>query len=137
MRVSFPTLPTDNPGGQTYVRFDGEFGTSFSDSRHLWKFLKQLDQDRKGTATTVVDNTSTSVPPGSQSTVYPLESTDGSRTAFTFPFTFFEDRLDLYLNGLFQRPSVDYLYNATSKQVNFVTAPGAGDQIWAIGFASE
>jgi hypothetical protein len=136
MRVSFPTLPTDNPGGQTYVRFDGEFGTSYSDSRHLWRYLRGLRR-RAGRAGVVVDNQSASAPAGSLATVWPLEAADGSRTSFTYPFTFFADQFDLYLNGLFQRPSIDYSYDPGTKQVTFSAAPDTGDQQWATGYVSQ
>ena len=136
IRVSFPTLPTDNPGGQTYVRFEGEFGTSFSDSRHLWRALRR-QKGTIGQTTVLVDNSSAGVPAGSFATVYPDETANGTRTSFTFPYTFYQGQFDLFLNGLFQRPTIDYTYDPTSKQVTFITAPGTGDQMWAIGYVSE
>lgn len=135
MRVTFPTLPTDNPGGETYVRFDGEFGTNYGDSRHLWRFLKK-NRGRIGEATVVVDNYSDSAPPGSLATVWPNETANGTRTTFTYPYTFYLDQFDLFLNGLFQRPNIDYTYDAASKTITFMTAPGVGDQQWVTGYVS-
>lgn len=136
MKVSFPTVPTDNPGGQTYVRIEGEFGSSYSDSRHLWKFLKK-NRGRIGGATVVVDNYSDSAPPGALATVWPDESANGIRTSFTYPYTFYLDQFDLFLNGLLQRPNIDYTYDADTKKVTFSAALQTGDQQWAIGYVSQ
>jgi hypothetical protein len=136
IRVSFPTLPTGNTGGQTYVRFEGEFGTSYSDSRFLWKFLKRQRQALTPT-TTVVDNFSDSAPPGSLATVFPNESANGTRTTFTYPYTFYRNQFSLYLNSLYQRAGLDYTYDATTGTVTFQAAPDTGDQQWAVGYVSE
>ena len=135
MRVSFPALPSDSPG-DTWVRFDGDFGVSFSDRRYMWTALRESRSVVKE-AIVVADNTTTSsIPPGSQITVWPNETPDGINTVFTFPYVFFEDRMDLFMNGLAQRAGIDYIYNASLQQVTFVVAPGIGDQIWAVGFGS-
>lgn len=133
MSISFPTKPDD--ANMTYVQFSGEFGTSYSDRRYLWQWLRRNPAERN--AVVLVDNSSSTVPPGSFATAWPEEAADGSRTAFTFPFTFYADRFSLYLNGLFQRPQTDYTYDATTKQVTFITAPGAGDTMWATGYVSQ
>jgi hypothetical protein len=136
MRVTFPTLPTDNPGGQTYVRFDGEFSSSYGDSRHLWRYLRKK-RGAVGSSTIVVDNNNESAPPGSLATLWPNETANGTRTQFTYKYRFYLDQFDLFLNGLFQRPSIDYSYDPSLKQVTFATAPGVGDQQWATGYVSQ
>jgi len=135
MRISFPTLPSDSPG-DTWVKFEGDFGVAFSDRRFLWRAIRNQKKGLRE-AIVVADNTASSIPPGSQITVWPDETPDGIITQFTFQFTFFEDRLDLFLNGLAQRAGIDYTYNATTNQVTFVTAPGVGDQIYAVGYGSQ
>lgn len=135
MRVSFPARPTSGTPQKTYVRFEGEFGTSFSDSRHLWKYLRK-SKGSLGSATSVIDNNSEGVPPGSLATVWPSETANGTRTSFTYPYTFYQDQFDLFLNGLFQRPGIDFTYNAATKQVTFLQALQTGDQQWAIGYVS-
>lgn len=136
MSITFPTLPTDNPGGETFVQFSGEFALAYSDSRYLWTFLREnkLGFSR---VSSVVDNFSDSAIPGSLATVWPEEKCNDTRKSFTFPFTFYLNRFDLYLNGILQRFKTDYTYSAATKQVTFVTAPGTGDQIYAIGYVSE
>jgi hypothetical protein len=134
MRISFPSKPDD--ANMTYVMFAGEFGTAYSDSRHLWRWLRR-NRPSKGVATVLVNNSSTSVPPGSMATAWPAESADGARVVFTFPFTFYQNQFDLFLNGLFQRPQTDYTYDSVAKQVTFTVAPGVGDGIWATGYVSQ
>jgi hypothetical protein len=135
MTVTFPTLPTDNPGGKTYVQFEGEFGTNYSDRRHLWKWLRKNRQVSR-VATTVVDNTTGDVVPGAFAYVYPLEEPNGNRVSFTFPYTFYENRFDLFLNGLKQRGGSDFTYSASAKQVTFSVAPETGDSLYAYGYVS-
>lgn len=135
LTVTFPTIPTDNPGGKTYVQFQGEFGTNYSDRRHLWRWLRKNRQTSR-VATMVIDNTSGDAVPGAFAYLYPNESPNGSRTTFTFPYTFYESRFDLYLNGLKQRGGSDFTYDATLKQVTFMVAPESGDSIFAYGYVS-
>ena len=136
IQITFPTLPADSPG-DTWVRFDGEFGISFSDRRYLWKALRRQQRELRGSTTVVVDNSSTDVPPGSWHTVWPNETTNGTRKVFTFPFTFYRGEFNLFMNGLVQRENLDYTYDPNTKQVTFVEAPGTGDQIWAGGYGSQ
>ena len=137
MDISFPTIPTDNAGKQTYVEFRGEFGVTYSDSRYLWEFLQKTRYRRQGLVTSVVGNDTTTVENGSLATVYPLEKANGTRKSFTFPFTFYLGRFDLFLNGLYQRPSIDYRYSGDTKQVTLTSAPGIGDQMYAVGYVSQ
>ena len=144
MRITFPTLETDNPGGQTYVRFEGDFGTSKADSRHLWKFLRrQQNKLIGGDVTTIVDNSTTSIPPGSLGTFYPQSAPDGSTTVFSMVNAqgsvvgFLSGQFSLFLNGLYQRPGIDFTYDTDTRQFTFQTAPGTGDQMWVTGYVSQ
>jgi len=139
--VTFPTLPSDNPthANKTYVRFEGEFGTSFSDSRHLWRYLIRASKrrGRGGQITSLVTNASENAAPGSLATLTPVEKPNGTRKVFTFTYTFYNDSMELYLNALRQRLNLDYRWDAEDGKVRFFTAPDAGDQIYALGYVSE
>jgi hypothetical protein len=135
MRVSFPTLPSSSPG-DTYVRFDGDFGVAFSDRRYLWKAMKQRRYILKET-TVVADASASSVPPGSQiPNDVPIETPDGVITTFTLHFRFYAGWLDVYINGLTQRLNYDYTYDEENQQITFATPPGVGDVITASGIGS-
>lgn len=123
VKVSFPTLPSDNPDGDmlTYVRFDGEFGTSYSDSRHFWKALKKHRTSYRR-----------QVPVIPVQSLYSNEAADGSRVQFTFNATFWQDSTNVYLNGLLQRSGIDYVW-VDGSTVNFYTAPASGGTVLASG----
>jgi len=135
MRVSFPALPSTSPG-DTYVRFDGDFGVSFSDRRYLWKAIKNRVRVKPRGALVVSDASTSTAPVGSQFYDTPIEAADGVTTVFTFHYRFFSGQFDLYMNGLTQRLNYDFSYDEANKQVTFVTPPGVGDQITAQGFGS-
>lgn len=136
MRVSFPARPTAGTTGKTYVRFDGEFGTAYSDSRHLWTALRGSKKQIRKEATYIADGTG-SVVPGALATVYPNEVADGTRTEFTYPYTFYIGEYSLYVNGLFQRPGYDFVYDADNKRVIFSAPLEAGAEQWVVGRVSE
>lgn len=136
MRISFPARPTAGTTGKTFVRFEGEFGTAYSDSRHLWKALKgSKKQIRREAATYVASGGD--VVPGALATVYPNEVADGVRTSFTYPYTFYIGEFSLYVNGLFQRPGYDFVYDPDLKQVTFSAALESGAEQWVVGRVSE
>lgn len=135
MRVSFPALPSSSPG-DTYVRFDADFGVSFSDRRYLWRALKNRTRVRPTGALVVADASSTSAPPGSYFFDQAIESPNGTLTTFTFHYRFFTGQFILTLNGLTQREGTDFTYDEVNKQVSFVTAPGVGDTIRAEGYGA-
>jgi len=138
MSITFPTLPTDNPGGQTYVQFEGQFGMAYSDRRFLWEWLKNNQRKRyKTNFTTVASNESGSIASGAYATMFPTEKPNGTRKAFTFPFTFFIHQVEVFKNGLYQRWGTDFTYSAENKQVTFTHAPATGSDIWAYGLVSQ
>jgi len=143
MEISFPTLPTNNPGGQTYVQFQGEFGVAYSDSRHLWTWLKKnRARSRESQSIVMVDNSSTSLPAGSQGTFYPAQNPNGTRTTFTFENAagnqvgFMTNMFDVFLNGLYQRKAIDWTYDSDTQELTFITAPDTGDNIWVTGYVT-
>jgi hypothetical protein len=123
VKVSFPTLPSDNPDGDplTYVRFDGQFGTSYSDSRHFWRALKKYRKQARR-----------QVPTLSMASLTANESPNGTRTQFTFNAVFWADSTQVFLNGLLQRSSIDYTW-VDGSTIEFNTPPGTGDRIQAAG----
>lgn len=138
MNVTFPTKP--ETANETYVQFSGDYGVAYSDRRYLWKWLRRNPANvtvSSAAYASLADNNTTTVATGTKATVYPLETPDGSTQYFTFPFTFFEDQIELYINGLFQRLNLDYTYSATTGQVYLVTAPRVGDQLYAVGYVSQ
>lgn len=123
VKISFPTLPSNNPAGDplTYVRFDGQFGTSYSDSRHFWRALKKAKKALRRQVPTI-----------QMQSLYSNEAANGTRTQFTFSATFWSDSTTVYVNGLFQRLGVDYTW-ADGSTINFYTAPGSGATVLASG----
>jgi len=134
LRMSFPTLPSELPGEdpQTYVRFDGEFGISYSDTRYLWRFLRARGGDPQ-TVLTTVSNASTSSQPGAIGGFFPNEAPNGSRIDFTLPFGYIVGTTEVYLNGLLQRSRFEYLEaDPANGIIRFATAPFADDTIWVV-----
>lgn len=140
--ITFPSIPGDNPTNQniSWVQFEGEFGLSYSDSRHMWKALKKMRRRIGRNARQIASNItvdSENPTPGSIATLEPNERANGSRTEFTFNYTFYEDTIEIYLNGLRQRLNYDFTYSATDGILTFSVAPSTGDNIWAEGTVSE
>jgi hypothetical protein len=141
MKVSFPTLPsTAYEGPMTWVRFDGDFGVSFSDRRYLWRYLKRLSRRRRNQSTIVtVDTSETNLVYG---TFFPLETPNGSRTDFTFldqtgtQIGFVVGGFDVYIDGEPKAGGVDYTYSSATKTVSFTDPPAAGVTIYVIGSVS-
>lgn len=126
VKVSFPTLPSDNPDADplTYVRFDGQFGTSYSDSRHFWKALKKARKQFRR-----------QVPTFQAETMSAVESPNGTRTTFTFTAVFWSDSTQIFLNGLLQRRGIDYTWEDGST-IELNTPPGSGDTVVAAGITA-
>jgi len=127
--ISFPGL---DPDGKGYVRFDGEFGISYTDSRFLWKYLlRRLRRSRN--IKTVITNSSTSSGYGDQGEFSPLESPNGSRVDFTLPFPYLSGTTQVYLNSLRLRRNYDYSERAPAGGlIRFATAPDSTDVIFVI-----
>lgn len=138
MTITFPTLPSDNPSAlsKAYVRFEGEFGLSFSDSRHLWKYLRRRERRAISRATVVADDNSDSVTPGTRATLSPINQPNGVDDWSRFKFAFSE-HADVYINGLLQRNNLDYQWNSIGTYIFWTEPPAADDQIYVIGLVTE
>ena len=125
--ISFPGL---DPNGDTYVRFDGEFGIQYTDPRYLWRFLMRRRRKPK-TIKATVTNGSSSSNRGDVGQFTPIESPDGSRTTFTTPFPYLSQTTKVYLNGLRQRLNYEYAEVAPDEgTIRFASAPASDDTIF-------
>lgn len=134
LSISFPTLPPELPGEDplTYVRFDGEFGISYSDTRYLWRFLRAKNRNSQTVLSTIGQESSSSVA-GALGGFRPIESPDGERTEFTMPHSYLSGTTEVHLNGLLQRPRYEYIESrAAQGKITFAQAPHADDTIWVI-----
>lgn len=106
LTTSFPNA--FEPDGTHLVEFRGTFGLQLSDSFSLWRYVIK-NQNRVSVQTqTAVNNSSTSSVPGAQYSGEPTPATDGSTTVFTIPFGYIAGTVEVYLNGLIQRPGTDF-----------------------------
>ena len=121
------------------MRFDGQFGTSHSDSRHLWKALRKRAGQTRRRVRNTVDNATLaaegSAPSGSLAVLESLDAPDGSRIYFNFPATFWAGA-EVYLNGLLQTENHSYRW-VTGSQLVFTFAPIEDDEILVRGSVSE
>jgi hypothetical protein len=135
--ITFPTLPPLelNPGAEpmTYVRFDGEFGVSYTDSRFLWKFLRDRNTATASILVNTSNNNSTQTTTGAYGQFTPLNNPDGVETTFSLPFSYIAGTTQVYLNGLLQRPGYEYVETTPgSGEITFNVAPLADDVIWIV-----
>jgi len=121
------TIPSLDPTGKGYVRFDGLFGLQLDDPFTLWRFL--LKQRRTGlspVATTTGDSTSTTY--GAYGEFEPTPAPDGSATVFTIPFGYIAGTTQVFRfplgspGGLLLRRNVDY--TESDPAAGQVTIPG-------------
>lgn len=128
MTVTFPQLAG---GGESWVRYDGEFGISNSDSRFLWAYI--LKQQKKRFSPVVVvgaaSNSSTSTSFGDFGTFTPNEAPDSTRTEFNFPFPMLRSTIEVYVNGLRWRENREYEVTGDS-QITFYSALASDDQVY-------
>lgn len=130
--ISFPTIPSDLPDDEplTYVRYDGEFGISYSDSRYMWRLLLS-DSGTPESILASVGQESDSVIAGAYGAFFTEESPDGARVQFTLPHSYLAGTTEVYLNGLLQRPRYEYLETSPSLGIiTFIVAPFADDTLW-------
>jgi hypothetical protein len=130
IRISFPTLPPDPGSGPerlTYVRFDGEFGTSYQDPRFYWAFLRRA---RRQANTQYPSDTPLAAAPFRGVVT---EAVDGSRVLFSIATAYHAGTTEVYLNGLLQRRGYEYTESQPgSGQITFVTPPAVDDQLWIV-----
>lgn len=131
IRISFPNL---HPDGTPIVKFDALFSVQTDDPFTLWKYMKKI-ADQGGTAATatapVSDGSAAAVLLGTEVCMVPTGSINSSNVTFTLRDPYADASLRVWLNGLLQRPGVDYNESSPSTGVfTFSDAPLSGDQLW-------
>jgi hypothetical protein len=130
LTISFPSLDQNGDG---IAQFDAEFALNVDDPWQLWSFL--LSRARIQSTTTIVNVTN-----GSTVTVFganfqgvPTPAPNGTQTLFDLPFGYIAGTLDLYINGLLQRPSVDFFEtNNVTGQFQTADAPASTDNLYCV-----
>jgi hypothetical protein len=134
VRVTFPTLPSDNPGEETlsFVQFQGTFGLQLADPVWWWAFLRRMRPAPQAAPIITTTDTSSSYPYGSYFTGYPKESPNGSRTLFSIAPTYMPGTLEVYRNGIPQAQTAFAETNPaepTGGTFTFTSPPVATDTI--------
>jgi hypothetical protein len=105
LRITFPTLDED---GDPLVLFTGTFGLQVSDPFTLWRFALQNESRVILQTTASVNESSTAATYGSNFRGTPSPATDGAEDTFSIPFGYITGTLEVYRNGLIQRPTIDF-----------------------------
>jgi hypothetical protein len=112
LRTSFPDALADGDPSDRVVEFHGTFGLQLGDPFTLWRYIL-ANQDRAASTAsstpTAVDDSSTTTVYGAMGQFTPTPATDGATTLFTIPFGYVSGTLGVWLNGLIQRPTTDYV----------------------------
>lgn len=124
--ISFPTIPENPVGNETYVKFTGRFGINYSDHRKLWKALKGGKRPVSiSAAATAVASRFTEVEQNDPNSPAPATGAFGQlpadpnpgNTVWSTDTAYITGTLRVYLNGLYQRPGLEY----------FESDPGQGE----------
>lgn len=135
LRTTFPDALEGSDPDERVVQFEGTFGLQVGDPFTLWRYIL-TNQDR---AATTVTNSPAAVNDDSTTTVYgamgqftPTPATDGVETVFFIPFGYVSGTLAVYLNGLVQRPGVDFTEtDNVAGEFTMTSAPIAADNLIA------
>lgn len=131
------SIPSLDPDGNGYVRFEGRFGLQPDDPFTLWRFLlnAQRRAARQGTVT-VVDDNSLATTYGALGTFVPTPTPNGSATVFTVPFGYIIGTTRLYVkpvgaNGYFLKLlGSDYTESDSIKgEITITPAPASGESL--------
>ena len=136
VKITFPTLPGDNPNADplTFVQFEGTFGLQMSDPVWWWQYMRNMRPKPQPAPVIVADGTSPATPPyGSYYTFAPKESPDGVRTVFSLVPNYMPGSLQVSLNGLVQSKGTSFTETDPAADgggtFTFAVAPLAGDVI--------
>lgn len=131
--ISFPTIPENPVGEQTYVEFVGHFGIQYSDHRKLWAFMKRGRTETKNNLPDVVaTETATSrytefdaADPNVAPAYYaagslPATSVGGSAKTYATGVAYIVGTTDVYVNGLQYGLNINYTEsNPTTGEIEF------------------
>ena len=131
LTITFPDAFEDPPLDRL-VQFDGSFGLQLSDSFTLWRYViqQQAKTAMKVNPILIADPTTGTTTYGAQFIGVPTPACDGAQTLFTLPFGYISGTLQVYLNGLIQRPGIDFLESSfLDGEFTMTSAPVATDNI--------
>jgi hypothetical protein len=124
------TIPSLDPDGNGYVRFDGLFGLQPDDPFTLWRYLLKNRAKVTNPVLTVVDNGSEASLYGAIGHFTPSPTPNGATTVFTTPFGYIQGTTVVYLNGLAQVRGTDYTESdPVEGEITFTVAPNSADVI--------
>lgn len=119
--VTFPTIPENPVGEQTYVQFTGRFGLSYSDHRRLWSAIKmgktKSIQNYSSSNAVVSSYTQQNADDPSVSVIGPTHGsfakltaipTTPAMTTYTVTHAYIASTTRVWMNGLLQRPGIEY-----------------------------
>lgn len=138
LRISFPDAFEND--GTHLVQFDGTFGLQLSDPYSLWRFLRvaQVQAQSAVVAPSVVTEGSPTAGFGSYFYGTPTPVTDGSTTTFAIAFPYMPGSLVVFLNGLQQRPGVDFTESdPTTGEFEMTDPPESTDALYVTCLTAE
>jgi len=122
--ITFPTIPENPTGEETYVQFVGQFGIQYSDHRKVWAFMKKGRRDtRRNLPDVVATETATSRvsdfdlvtadgtpvdPDPIYFSVLKLTAEKLTASTYTLNTTYIVGTTDVYVNGLQYALNVNY-----------------------------
>jgi hypothetical protein len=142
--ISFPTIPENPSGNETYVKFTGRFGVSYSDHRKLWAVLNKRRKQLEANISSVVSTRYTDV---DESDPYTAETGpvpgafaalsaepvvgDTTGTLFTVQHAYVAATPRVYLNGLYQRSGIEYEeYDPATGVIEFYAPLYPSDEVF-------
>jgi len=142
LRTTFPDAQAvaGDPNDRV-VQFQATFGLQLSDPFTLWDYLLNAEQriiDTIQTTQAVVTSSSTATTYGASFTGEPTPATDGAETTFAIPFGYISGTLQVYLNGLAQRPTTDFTESDNvAGEFTLTSAPLSADNLYVVCFTLE
>lgn len=129
--ITFPQIPEAGGAKKTFVQFDGQFGLQFSDHRRLWQFIRKNRTTFIQTVASQTNANSESAAYGSFASLTTTQAPNGALQTFAVQFPYLSGTLRVYLNGLYQRPGIEWRESdPASGEIEFYTAPLSTDEIW-------
>jgi len=129
VRITFPTLPSDNPGGAelSFIQFDGTFGLQMSDPVWWWQYLRKMRPRPQSQPIVTTNNASGSFPYGSYFVDAPQESAGSGRVLFSIVPPYVPGSLEVWVNGLLKVKGTDYAEtDPAAGTFTFTVAPAGG-----------
>jgi hypothetical protein len=117
--VTFPTIPENPTGEETYVQFNGSFGIQYSDHRKLWAMMKKgRKQQKRNLPDVVATETASSrysdydaANPDAEPNYYAsgkLTATRQTASVYSIGVGYIGGTSDVYVNGLQYSLNVHY-----------------------------